>query len=95
MVQVNALKMFRSGVFIFSLTALVQVFAIDEFKLVRTDLGDVRGNILETILNKRSFYAFRGIRYGKAPLGALRFKVICLIIALPLSFLFIECQFTC
>lgn len=82
--------MFRLGVFIFGLIALVQASAIDEFKVVRTDLGEVRGNILETILNKRSFYAFRGIRYGKAPLGALRFKVICLPFSLrSLSFLFI------
>lgn len=72
--------MYHLGVFLFGLTAVVlQVVAIEDSKVVNTDLGDVRGNILETILNKRPFHAFRGIRYGKAPIGALRFKVIYLI----------------
>lgn len=62
------------------LTSLVQVFASDsteEDKLVQvnTDLGDIRGSVLKTLLQDRPYYAFRGIRYAKAPVGELRFKV--------------------
>lgn len=41
--------------------------------IVLTTSGQVQGNVINTRLD-RSFYAFRGIRYGKAPVGDLRFK---------------------
>jgi hypothetical protein len=42
--------------------------------VVDTDLGKIQGVVLTTLLEK-SFYAFRGIRYGKAPIEELRFRV--------------------
>lgn len=61
---------------IVAVTVLVQVFAVDEeHKIVSTDLGNVRGNVLQTLLDNRDFYAFRGIRYAQPPIGELRFKV--------------------
>lgn len=41
---------------------------------VKTPLGQIRGSILTSRLNK-TIYSFRGIRYAEAPVGNLRFKV--------------------
>lgn len=41
--------------------------------VITTALGKLRGTLLTSQLG-RNFYAFRGIRYAKAPVGALRFK---------------------
>ncbi|KAM7351885.1 juvenile hormone esterase [Cochliomyia hominivorax] len=41
--------------------------------VLTTALGKIRGTLL-TSQSGRNFYAFRGIRYAKAPEGALRFK---------------------
>jgi Carboxylesterase family len=43
--------------------------------VVETDLGRIQGTILVSLLEKQ-FYAFRGIRYGKAPVEELRFQVM-------------------
>jgi Carboxylesterase family len=43
--------------------------------VVDTDLGRIQGSVLTTLMEKQ-FYAFRGIRYGKAPVEELRFQVI-------------------
>lgn len=51
----------------------------DTHPVVITHLGKIQGNILKSRLNQ-SFYAFRGIRYGKAPLNELRFQVRILLI---------------
>lgn len=42
---------------------------------VTTPLGTMQGSILATRLGK-PIYAFRGIRYAKAPINELRFQVI-------------------
>lgn len=42
--------------------------------VVITGLGRVRGSVLRSRLGEL-FYAFRGIRYAKPPVGDLRFKV--------------------
>lgn len=42
---------------------------------VTTPLGDIEGSFLKSRLGKPIF-AFRGIRYAKAPVNELRFKVI-------------------
>lgn len=47
---------------------------LDRNPIVQTENGKIKGSILETRLGVL-FKAFRGIRYGKAPIGDLRFKV--------------------
>jgi len=43
--------------------------------VVQTKIGKIRG--LEEITSKQTkYYAFKGVRYARAPLGNLRFKVI-------------------
>ena len=42
--------------------------------IVETSLGKIKGSYMSTRLGKR-IYAFRGIRYGKPPVGYKRFKV--------------------
>lgn len=42
---------------------------------VETKNGRVRGKLNETLFDKKYYYSFRGIPYGKAPVGDLRFKV--------------------
>lgn len=47
---------------------------IDEKPIILTGLGYIQGSALRSRLGKL-FYGFRGIRYAKAPVGDLRFKV--------------------
>lgn len=49
-----------------------------EEPVVLTGLGRVRGSVLRSRLGEL-FYAFRGIRYAKPPVGDLRFKVSCVV----------------
>lgn len=42
---------------------------------VETGNGRVRGKLNETLFDKNLYYSFRGIPYGKALIGELRFKV--------------------
>ena len=58
-----------------SATALSNVLPTEEYLTVRTDCGVVRGRSEVTLLEKRTFYAFKGIPYAKPPIGELRFKV--------------------
>lgn len=46
-----------------------------EYKIIETNNGLVRGRRNETLLNKVSYYSFKGIPYAKPPIGHLRFKV--------------------
>ena len=43
--------------------------------LVHTSLGTIKGSLMESRLGKR-IYAFRGIKYAKAPIGERRFQVL-------------------
>lgn len=57
---------------------VVKYFPNDEpnlYKIVQTKDGGIRGRRFETAYRKRPYFAFRGIRYGKPPVGDLRFKV--------------------
>lgn len=47
----------------------------NDFKLVNTVNGSVRGQKYTTIFEKKIYFAFRGIPYAKPPINALRFKV--------------------
>ncbi|KAG8331976.1 hypothetical protein J6590_029579 [Homalodisca vitripennis] len=42
--------------------------------VIQTKLGQLRGLVCKSILTEKDFYSFRGIPYGKPPLGELRFK---------------------
>lgn len=42
---------------------------------VHTKNGQLIGSVETTAIEKREFFAFRGIRYAKPPVGPLRFKV--------------------
>lgn len=68
----------RLLVIILSLWAVcISSTAIDSnsiWPIVETGLGRIKGTIEQTLLNNREYYAFRGIPYGKPPIGALRFK---------------------
>lgn len=46
-------------------------------KIVESNDGFIRGKRFETFYRKRPYFAFKGIKYGKAPIGNLRFKVCC------------------
>lgn len=67
----------------FSLTiaALVLNFVIpdgsskDEFAIVTTFNGRVRGLKQVTLFDQKPYYAFKGIPYARPPHGSLRFKV--------------------
>lgn len=48
----------------------------DEFCTIGTNSGRVRGKRNQTLYDETRYYSFRGIPFGKAPIGDLRFKVI-------------------
>lgn len=50
--------------------------ADDEFKLVETKFGGIRGVRKTSLLKNIPFYSFKGIPYAKSPTGDLRFKVM-------------------
>lgn len=48
---------------------------ITEFRIIKTENGLVRGKKELTLFDQRAYYSFKGIPYGRAPVGELRFKV--------------------
>lgn len=54
---------------------IVGIGAANEFKLVKTNSGFVRGKMVPALLNDKPYVAFKGIPYAEAPIGNLRFKV--------------------
>lgn len=44
-------------------------------QLVQTNSGAIRGEVLQTLRHKLTYYSFKGIPYAKVPIGDLRFKV--------------------
>lgn len=64
------------------LLLLIEISADDKkaYKIVETENGSIRGIRMNTLLQKRDYFSFRGIRYAEPPVGELRFKVnlICL-----------------
>lgn len=49
--------------------------AMEEFKIVETNDGKIRGKQSNSLLKNIPFYAFKGIPYAKPPIGDLRFEV--------------------
>lgn len=56
---------------IFVITSAVS----DQYRIVNTKYGQVRGFKRTTLLEHLDFYSFLGIRYAKPPIGDRRFKV--------------------
>lgn len=62
-------------VFLYCSPVVAQENSSDEFCLVNTRSGPIRGKLYHTQFEKLPFYSFRGIPFGEAPIGNLRFKV--------------------
>lgn len=58
-----------------ALFCVVNNIAAEEYKIIETENGQVRGLRKTTLLNGILFYSFKGIPYAKPPIGDLRFKV--------------------
>lgn len=47
----------------------------DGCPVITTTLGDIAGVRINTVFGNGTFCSYRGIRFAKAPVGELRFKV--------------------
>lgn len=65
----------RFLLFCVALIYTINSIAADEYKIVKTKNGKVRGVWKTSLLKNIPFYAFKGIPYAKPPIGDLRFKV--------------------
>lgn len=54
---------------------IIAIGALDDYRVVDTKNGKIRGRRSVSILNKVDFYSFKGIHHAKNPIGELRFKV--------------------
>lgn len=69
------------GVFMIFVSILSVIYGLSnaaisgtQLPLVRIEDGQVQGAVEETLLDKREYYSFKGIPYGRSPVGSLRFK---------------------
>lgn len=60
---------------VIALICAVNSIAGEQYKIVKTLNGQVRGVRKTTLLKEIPFYSFKGIPYAKPPVGDLRFKV--------------------
>lgn len=70
----------KSVIFLVSLSLIfivtnAVVDGFDKYRTVETKSGQIRGIRKTSMLKNTDFYSFRGIPYGKPPIGDLRFKV--------------------
>lgn len=70
-VIIHLLNFIFHFIFIFNFTSVLA----ENYRIVETKYGKIRGIRNETLFQKIGFYSFRGIPYAKAPIGELRFKV--------------------
>lgn len=70
------LKLYIFNLIICFKTAGIEILSLQLTSVIETNKGPVRGEILTSADRKIKFSSFRGIRYGKPPIGNLRFKVI-------------------
>ncbi|XP_055308597.1 esterase B1-like [Sitodiplosis mosellana] len=68
--------MFSLRIYLFCivLICVVNEIVADQYKIVETLDGKVRGIQKLTLLNNVTFHSFKGIPYAKQPIGDLRFK---------------------
>lgn len=74
----SMLRMFSLQFFFNSIVLvciLSQVKAYEEYKVIGTSNGEVRGRRNTTLLKNVPYYSFKGIPYAKPPIDDLRFKV--------------------
>lgn len=75
-VEMSFVKIFYfATAIIFSAFEIGQIIICDEFKVIETGVGAVRGVKKTTFWKKVNFYSFKGIPYAEKPIGQLRFKV--------------------
>lgn len=67
-------KMLRLCTFLLCITVLGIVNCMNDTVVTKT--GVIRGKLQKTIWYNKSYYSYKGIPYGKAPVGELRFKVL-------------------
>lgn len=65
----------RSCLFLFALICTVYGEVDEQYKIIETLNGQIRGIRESTLLNGIPFYSFKGIPYAKPPVNDLRFKV--------------------
>lgn len=65
----------RNCLVFITFVCMIYVGLADQYKIVDTDNGRIRGIKSTTLLNGDPYYAFKGIPYAKPPTGNLRFKV--------------------
>lgn len=66
---------FSCGLFLICIVTNAVADDINEYRIVETNTGQIRGIRKTSMLKKTDFYSFKGIPYAKAPIGHLRFKV--------------------
>lgn len=54
---------------------LPSIYASDEYVVVQSESGPIRGKSAITLFEDKQYYAFKGIPYAEAPTGVNRFKV--------------------
>ena len=66
-------KMARLSVFVLTLAVATSVFA-NQDSIAKVDQGTIQG-AKKTSSGGQTYHSFSGIRYAKAPVGKLRFKL--------------------
>lgn len=74
MLTINNILVFISLCFLLNLHIGVESMSDDPI-VVTTESGRIAGKVSTTLLENRPFLSFKGIPYGKPPIGDLRFKV--------------------
>lgn len=71
------MKMFSVRLILFAIAVICAVNGIsaDQYRIIGTINGEVRGIKKSTLLRGVPFYSFKGIPYAKPPVDELRFKV--------------------
>ncbi|XP_055308325.1 esterase B1-like [Sitodiplosis mosellana] len=64
----------RFNLFVILSFSVVIGISTEQYKIVETQNGPVRGVLETTILKKVSYYSFKGIPFAKPPIGDLRLK---------------------
>lgn len=78
MFSVEQIIMTKALLFIISITVcniFVTYVDTELTNVIQTDKGPVQGEILKTVRRSIAFSSFRGIPYGKPPIGYSRFRV--------------------